>query len=388
MKLVGTVKVCILPCGCGGTGRHAAFRALWRQLRGGSNPLIRTTMTVNTEDSSAVPFYSQYRDVTQPEWQSRACGITALKMLLDFWHARTTQNKTVSLDELLGSKKVTEAFMQNVGWSHKGLVSIAQDHSYEGFNKDLVAMKATAKQAFAQLKKDSAYFPIMASVWNKFDPAKGGGHLVVVTGIKDGKVFINNPEAKNNTDGIRTMSEAEFITGFKKRYIAVYPKHFLSRLDKMKIFNVDILLSYLAMIHNSPGTKMFRNFYARMPAGSADVLQNGNLSCAVFVSSVLYQWGLINDTHATVRSTVADMLGSGWYIVKKPRIGSIVEWEPKKIKGGTNTHIGFYIDKNEAVSNNPEKQVPWRHHWTYGINTDGTPKRAVTAIYWHPSLEK
>ncbi|MDE2021814.1 MAG: hypothetical protein KGI71_02745, partial [Patescibacteria group bacterium] len=46
--------------------------------------------------------------------------------------------------------------------------------------------------------------------------------------------------------------------------------------------------SYSAAVQNSIGTNLFRSLYYRINGKTIDVLDNGDLSCAVFVSSVLY----------------------------------------------------------------------------------------------------
>ena len=331
-----------------------------------------------------VPFYSQRKHILLVDWKNRGCGITALKMLMDFWHTKNSRNKTASLAELI-RKRTRGAFIDNVGWSHSGLVSIARNYGYDGFNKDLAPLKIKPQQAFDQLKKDLKYFPIIVSVWNNFGPVRQGGHLAVITGINDNKIYLNDPEETNKKSGCKVLSKKNFLNAFKKRYVAIYPTNMISRLERMKIFNIDVLRSYLAMIKNSPGTKIFRNLYVNMSGGKTDVLKNGNLSCAIFVSSILYQWGLITNTHASVESTVKDMSDFGWHKIKKPRPGCVIEWEPKLINGSINKHLGFYLGKNKAISNRIEKGFPLLHHWTYGTK-NGKPVRKVEAIFWNKKL--
>ena len=69
--------------------------------------------------------------------------------------------------------------------------------------------------------------------------------------------------------------------------------------------------SYVAVIKNSIGTKMFRNFYAEINGQKKDVLENGELSCAFFASAILHLFQLIKEPHRTVASTIKDMDKSG-----------------------------------------------------------------------------
>ncbi|MDR3581987.1 MAG: hypothetical protein P4L67_01795 [Candidatus Pacebacteria bacterium] len=145
--------------------------------------------------------------------------------------------------------------------------------------------------------------------------------------------------------------------------------------------------TYLAMIKNSPGSNLFRNAYFVIDGKKQDVLRDGDLSCAVYVSSVLRLTGLIPETHTTVKGTVEAMKKAGWRPIKKPRVGSVLVWGAKTFKksGETHNHIGFSIGDDKAVSNNSKKRSPAIHHWTFGT-AQGQPKRVVEAIYWNKKL--
>ncbi len=157
-------------------------------------------------------------------------------------------------------------------------------------------------------------------------------------------------------------------------------------MKKQKVIPI-IFDTYIAVIKNSVGSKMFRNFYAKVDGKKTDIMKNGDLSCAWFVSSLLYLFKLIKDAHATVNGTIKDLQQSGWKKIKKPKIGSVIVWE--KIDFGNkdfHKHIGFYIGNNKAIStSNSKKGQPIIHHWTYGIKRN-KPVRKVKAIFWHKKL--
>ena len=79
-------------------------------------------------------------------------------------------------------------------------------------------------------------------------------------------------------------------------------------MNSRKVLDVQIILydSYLHAIKNSVGSNLFRNLYAYVDGKKMDILENGNLSCANFVSSILYSYKLIGGKHATVDGTVRD----------------------------------------------------------------------------------
>lgn len=137
--------------------------------------------------------------------------------------------------------------------------------------------------------------------------------------------------------------------------------------------------TYLAVIENSEGTKMFKNGRAEVDGQPTDVMKNGELSCAFFVSSVLAMFNVIGRMHATVSSTEKDMETSGWNKVDSPEPGDVVVWEPKLFPSGEmHEHIGFVLDENTAISNDYTSGMPKPHQMTK--TPDGT-SRTVSA-YW------
>jgi excinuclease UvrABC ATPase subunit len=140
-----------------------------------------------------------------------------------------------------------------------------------------------------------------------------------------------------------------------------------------------IFKNYLALVTNSVGSRLFKNHYLRMGRKTVDIMRDGDVSCAYFVSSTLVLATLMSSTHATVASTVKDLEKSGWKRIQKPKVGSILVWEEKEqTKGDPHKHIGFYMGKNQAISNDFKRGVPAKHHYTYG------GKRNIEAIYGHP----
>lgn len=156
----------------------------------------------------------------------------------------------------------------------------------------------------------------------------------------------------------------------------------------MLILNMGIKLlkydSYLKMIKNSVGTKMFRNLYLEINGKKIDGAQDGCFSCAFFVSNILLIWGLISEGHATVEGTTKDMLKNGWKKIpkSKARPGDVIVWEKKKsINGKLHFHNGFYIGNKKAISNDSKKRMPIIHSWDYN------GKRKIIAIYTYPKLK-
>lgn len=111
--------------------------------------------------------------------------------------------------------------------------------------------------------------------------------------------------------------------------------------------------TYLQMVRNSPGTKMFRSLFVQGADGrEQDVMQDGVYSCAYFVSAVLTLFGQAARMHATIQSTLADLREHGWQEAdaKGPQPGDVLVWEALEFEGQLHEHIGFYLGDGRAVS--------------------------------------
>jgi hypothetical protein len=148
---------------------------------------------------------------------------------------------------------------------------------------------------------------------------------------------------------------------------------------------VEMLLkeSYLSAIKNSVGTKMFREYFAKINGKKKEVLDKGDKSCAVYVSSVLLLFGLVKNVQLTVHRTLKEMQKNGWIEIKRPKVGSVLLWEEKEYgKNNPRKHIGFYIGKEKAISNSSKKGSPSIHSYK---QHDG---RKLEKVFWHPKLDK
>ena len=81
--------------------------------------------------------------------------------------------------------------------------------------------------------------------------------------------------------------------------------------NKQKVILL-IFETYLAVVRNSVRSKLFQNFYAKVNGKKTDIMRNGELSCAFYVSSVLALPKFIKEVHTTVDSTVKDLKESVW----------------------------------------------------------------------------
>jgi len=131
-----------------------------------------------------LPYYSQQRDVGDPEWKDRACGVVCLKMVLDgLLRAR------VSVSELIGRGLEIGGYDFDIGWRHDGLVSLAKEYGLEMTRREYKSADAREKEIlFRQGVSDivrslAEKKPVLVSVLKRFRDT-GGFHIVVLVGLK------------------------------------------------------------------------------------------------------------------------------------------------------------------------------------------------------------
>ncbi|MDP2598247.1 MAG: C39 family peptidase [Candidatus Liptonbacteria bacterium] len=173
-----------------------------------SAPLRTVTPTAAVPD---VPFYSQFRDISATGWQKLGCGIASLAMIINFYRPGT-----VSVDKLLKEGIAAGAYLKNAGWKHRDLALLAGRYGLEGESYDL--SRLGMKTAFGRFEETLKNGPAIASVYYKFDPKSTIPHLVVITGVKDGRVYYNDPAG---LAGGKEISVADFMKGWKKRFITI-----------------------------------------------------------------------------------------------------------------------------------------------------------------------
>lgn len=176
-------------------------------------PTSEKKVAVAADVVPSVPFYSQFRDITSAKWRKVGCGVASLAMVIDFY-----KPDTVSVNALLNEGIEAGAYLNNAGWTYKGLIQISRPYGLDGKSYDLGKLSKDA--AFSQFKEHLEDGPVIASVHYKFDPKSTIPHLVVIDGIHDGVVYYNDPAAKK---GGLQISTADFLKAWKKRFIVVRP---------------------------------------------------------------------------------------------------------------------------------------------------------------------
>ena len=133
--------------------------------------------------------------------------------------------------------------------------------------------------------------------------------------------------------------------------------------------NIKILYkeTYLKAVENSVGSKVFNSLVVQFRDTNEvkDILLDGIYSCAFFVSSILYLVNAIDKPHATVKRLLETFeKGEKWkkVAINDLEAGDVIFWENIKFDDGSeNAHVGFALNKEEAVSTDYKNKVVTKH---------------------------
>lgn len=183
--------------------------------RNNSTPAIKSEDQTTTADGGvySVPFYSQFADISSPQWKKIGCGIASLAMLIEFY-----EPGSVTVDTLLQEGIAADAYLTSAGWTYAGLIGISKKYGLGGRSYDLGHQ--STESAFEALTEALEDGPVMVSVHYTFTPTNPIPHLAIATGIRDGRFFYNDPA---DSSGDKSISIEQFKSAWKKRYIEFRP---------------------------------------------------------------------------------------------------------------------------------------------------------------------
>jgi len=189
-----------------------------------------------------VPYLSQFDDISDVEWQSRACGITCLVMVLSFF-----EGKSRPIENLIELGTKLGAYNGNYDWYDSGLCSIANELGFKAFRRrwelskadtatfnnegrnkkdnDLYNSQALKEGIFTLVETLRLGSPIIVPVSKNFDEHHKG-HDIVLTGYeKDGEkllgFFYNDPNSRGKRIKNEFVGIDKFLEHWKKRGIFV-----------------------------------------------------------------------------------------------------------------------------------------------------------------------
>jgi hypothetical protein len=166
-------------------------------------------------------------------WQERGCGIACLRMVLAAFYERRGDRFIVSYGELVSQGVSLGAYCDR-GWTHAGLVDLAQQYGVFGE----AHRHASIREIAAAIDRGE---PCIASVTVKFQGGnldeggrvrQPGGHLVVVMGyaVNEGDIvamLVHHPSSGSANWQRRLISAGEFTRSFAESFMS-----FRSRKDR------------------------------------------------------------------------------------------------------------------------------------------------------------
>ena len=164
-----------------------------------------------------VPYYSQYRDISNTLNAHRSCGMSTIKMALDYY------NKDSSDLEELVTKYITDeqAYGPN-GWKHDFFVEFLTEHGLKAYRKEKMAETEGLTEIKSSIENN---YPVLASVEQKlFD--KRMFHIVLIIGIRTNEAgelvgfFYNDPGRLREETGARQyVTKEDFLEYWRKMAI-------------------------------------------------------------------------------------------------------------------------------------------------------------------------
>lgn len=142
--------------------------------------------------------------------------------------------------------------------------------------------------------------------------------------------------------------------------------------------------TYLKMIENSVGSRIFNSLIAKVGLETKDLLGNGEFSCAVFVSSILFLNKMLPTQRATVDNLERDLdISEFYYSIPLnnylPIRGDIMIWSKNEFIA-SHRHIGFVFSENEAISTSYKEKCVVKHPLEYNFK-DPEIKRKIEKIF-------
>jgi uncharacterized protein YvpB len=185
-----------------------------------------------------VPYYSQKLDVSNNDWKNKACGITSLKMLLDFFSVK----QAPSIDELIKELEfVGERIREGV--THETIVILLRNHGINAYRQEFKSHEINIKNGKVESNRyekkliDSGInkivenlineLPVIISAVKKFKE-KDKPHLVLIIGFEKDensvKGFYYNDPDSNIVDGGKNLfvDLKTFKEHWRKMAIFVY----------------------------------------------------------------------------------------------------------------------------------------------------------------------
>lgn len=167
-----------------------------------------------------VPYYSQYLNVTDPYWMPRACGMAAVKMVLDY-HGK----QTPALEEMVKTGHADGGYSPS-GWLHDYFIAFLKAYGLDAYRKEGMDEKEGLQEIRNALEAEN---PVIVSIV-KHALEQTKFHMIVLTGFTEDDhgatrtLFYHDPEGTSEEQGAqREVDVGTFLSDWRKMAIFACP---------------------------------------------------------------------------------------------------------------------------------------------------------------------
>lgn len=164
-----------------------------------------------------VPFFWQYDSAINEGWRHRACTMTSLAMVLNFFGTKITPQEVIN--EGLSIK----AYIEGVGWDHRATSMIAHNHGVQAYSQEFRTLTKGAPSVFdadfvvfgiSKIEKSLTIgLPVLASIRMDFLDADTP-HTVVIVGMTETDFIYH--DSKYEDGAYRQVSKETFRNAWRK----------------------------------------------------------------------------------------------------------------------------------------------------------------------------
>ncbi len=169
-----------------------------------------------------IPFYSQYDDVLDETWRSKACAVTCLKMALDF-----SSTNTPSIDELIKEGVSINGYTPH-GWSHDVIVFLAHNHGVPAYREEFRSANTNFQKELENIGLQRIIMAVtkkrgvVASIIKPNDSY----HTVLTVGFEGEEmnpthIVYHDPDTKDGGSAFQKVSLQDFLEKWRKLAIFI-----------------------------------------------------------------------------------------------------------------------------------------------------------------------
>lgn len=155
-----------------------------------------------------VPYFSQYRDVSDEAWQFRACAIVNLKMVLEYYKNKYPERgiPSNSIEDLITQGVQLNGYI-GAGWVHDVIVILARNYGCSAYRQEFRSSDPAFENKFVEegiakiWKTVAEGSPVTVSVLPDFGQ-NTQFHTILIVGIGEDGFYYHDPKSHTIEEGM------------------------------------------------------------------------------------------------------------------------------------------------------------------------------------------